>query len=392
MTLLLAPVVSEKGTFIADKHEQVIFRVAPDATKPEVKAAVELMFKVAGRRACRSQRQGQGEALRPLHRPPAQLEEGLRVPEAGPGNQLRGGGAKTMALVKVKPTSPGRRALVKVVNPDLHKGAPVASLVESAEARLGPQQQRPHHDAAQGRRPQAPLPHRRLPAQQGRHPGEGRAPRIRPEPQRQHRAAAVRGRRAPLHHRAARRRGRHAAHVGHRGRRSSRATACRCATSRSARRCTASRCSRARARRSRARPARRVQLLAREGIYAQLRLALGRDPQGARRLPRRRSAKSATKSTTCARSARRARNRWRGIRPTVRGIAMNPVDHPMGGRTNGGGGRHHPMSPWGTPAKGYKTRKNKRTDSDDRAPPSRDEGITRTWHVQSRKARSSTAT
>ncbi len=54
--------------------------------------------------------------------------------------------------------------------------------------------------------------------------------------------------------------------------------------------------------------------------------------------------------------------RWRGVRPTVRGIAMNPVDHPMGGRTNGGGGRHHPMSPWGTPAKGYKTRKNKRTD------------------------------
>ena len=46
MTLLLAPVVSEKGTFIADKHEQVIFHVVPDATKPEIKAAVELMWKV----------------------------------------------------------------------------------------------------------------------------------------------------------------------------------------------------------------------------------------------------------------------------------------------------------------------------------------------------------
>ena len=46
MTVLLAPIVSEKGTFIADKHEQVIFRVAQDATKPEIKAAVELMFKV----------------------------------------------------------------------------------------------------------------------------------------------------------------------------------------------------------------------------------------------------------------------------------------------------------------------------------------------------------
>ena len=46
MNVLLAPVISEKATFIADKHEQVVFRVAQDATKPEVKAAVELLFKV----------------------------------------------------------------------------------------------------------------------------------------------------------------------------------------------------------------------------------------------------------------------------------------------------------------------------------------------------------
>lgn len=46
MQVILAPVVSEKSTFVADKHEQVIFRVIPDATKPEIKAAVELMFKV----------------------------------------------------------------------------------------------------------------------------------------------------------------------------------------------------------------------------------------------------------------------------------------------------------------------------------------------------------
>ena len=46
MMVLLAPVISEKATQIADKHDQVVFRVAPDATKPEVKAAVELMFKV----------------------------------------------------------------------------------------------------------------------------------------------------------------------------------------------------------------------------------------------------------------------------------------------------------------------------------------------------------
>ncbi len=47
MTVLLAPVVSEKGTFVADKHNQAVFRVLQDATKPEVKAAVELMFKVS---------------------------------------------------------------------------------------------------------------------------------------------------------------------------------------------------------------------------------------------------------------------------------------------------------------------------------------------------------
>ena len=55
-------------------------------------------------------------------------------------------------------------------------------------------------------------------------------------------------------------------------------------------------------------------------------------------------------------------SRWRGVRPTVRGVAMNPVDHPHGGgegRTSGG---RHPVSPWGMPTKGYKTRTNKRTD------------------------------
>ncbi len=53
--------------------------------------------------------------------------------------------------------------------------------------------------------------------------------------------------------------------------------------------------------------------------------------------------------------------RWRGIRPTVRGAAMNPVDHPHGGGEGRSSGKRHPVSPWGTPTKGYKTRKNKRT-------------------------------
>jgi large subunit ribosomal protein L2 len=56
------------------------------------------------------------------------------------------------------------------------------------------------------------------------------------------------------------------------------------------------------------------------------------------------------------------RTRWMGIRPTVRGVAMNPIDHPHGGgegRTSGG---RHPVTPWGVPTKGKKTRKNKATD------------------------------
>ena len=55
--------------------------------------------------------------------------------------------------------------------------------------------------------------------------------------------------------------------------------------------------------------------------------------------------------------------RWRGIRPTVRGVAMNPVDHPHGGGEGKTSGGRHPVSPWGTPTKGYKTRHNKRSEN-----------------------------
>ncbi len=56
------------------------------------------------------------------------------------------------------------------------------------------------------------------------------------------------------------------------------------------------------------------------------------------------------------------RRRWKGVKPSVRGMAMNPVDHPLGGGEGVGKGRH-PVTPWGQPCKGYKTRHNKRTDS-----------------------------
>ena len=56
------------------------------------------------------------------------------------------------------------------------------------------------------------------------------------------------------------------------------------------------------------------------------------------------------------------RSRWLGVRPRVRGVAMNPVDHPMGGGEGRSSGGRHPCTPWGKPTKGYKTRKNRATD------------------------------
>ena len=105
-----------------------------------------------------------------------------------------------------------------------------------------------------------------------------------------------------------------------------------------------------------------VQLLAREGIYAQVRLRSG-EIRKVHVDCRAVIGEVGNEEHNLRSIGKAGANRWRGIRPTVRAICMNPVDHPMGGRTNGGGGWHHPVSPWGTPAKGYKTRKNKRTDT-----------------------------
>jgi len=103
-----------------------------------------------------------------------------------------------------------------------------------------------------------------------------------------------------------------------------------------------------------------VQLLAREGAYATLKLRSGELRKVL--LDCRATLGEVSNSEHNLRSLGKAgAKRWRGVRPTVRGVAMNPVDHPHGGgegRTSGG---RHPVSPWGTPTKGYKTRKNKRT-------------------------------
>jgi large subunit ribosomal protein L2 len=104
-----------------------------------------------------------------------------------------------------------------------------------------------------------------------------------------------------------------------------------------------------------------AQLLAKEGDYAQVRLPSGE----VRRV-----------HVDCMASigqvgnldhenisiGKAGRKRWMGIRPTVRGVAMNPVDHPLGGGEGKTSGGRHPVTPWGQPTRGYKTRNNKQTD------------------------------
>ena len=105
-----------------------------------------------------------------------------------------------------------------------------------------------------------------------------------------------------------------------------------------------------------------VQLVAREGSYVTVRLRSGEMRKI--HIDCRATVGEVGNSEHSLRSLGKAgAKRWRGVRPTVRGVAMNPVDHPHGGgegRTSGG---RHPVSPWGVPTKGKKTRSNKRTDN-----------------------------
>jgi large subunit ribosomal protein L2 len=105
-----------------------------------------------------------------------------------------------------------------------------------------------------------------------------------------------------------------------------------------------------------------AQVMAKEGEYVTLRL-----PSGEVRMVHKRCYATIGEVGNAEHenvvSGKAGRSRWLGIRPTVRGVAMNPVDHPHGGgegRTSGG---RHPVTPWGQPTKGYKTRKKKPSDN-----------------------------
>jgi large subunit ribosomal protein L2 len=266
-----------------------------------------------------------------------------------------------MALVKVKPTSNGRRSLVKVVNTSLHKGAPVASLVESQKRGSGRNNNghitmrhkggghKQHYRIVDFKRNKDGVPAKveRLEYDPNRSAnialllyadGERRyiiAPRgvaIGTQLMSGNEASIRPGNTLPLRN----------IPVG---------TTIHCIEMQPGKGAQMARSAGA-----------GVQLLAREGVYAQVRLRSGE----IRRVHvdcRATIGEVGNEEHSLRSIGKAGATRWRGIRPTVRAIAMNPVDHPMGGRTNGGGGWHHPVSPWGTPAKGYKTRKNKRTDS-----------------------------
>ena len=264
-------------------------------------------------------------------------------------------------LVKVKPTSPGRRGVVKVVNPNLYKGRPEASLVEKQSNTAG----RNHHGRITTRhKGGGHKQHYRLVDFKRNKDGiAAKVERIEYDPNRTANIALIcyadgerryiiapkglvvgqeiiSGSEAPI--------------------KSGNTLPIRNIPVGSVIHCIEMMPGKG-AQIARSAGA-SVQLLAREGIYAQLRLRSGE----IRRVHvecRATIGEVGNEEHNLRKIGKAGANRWRGIRPTVRGTAMNPVDHPHGGGEGRTGEGRVPVSPWGQPTKGYRTRSNKRTDS-----------------------------
>ncbi len=266
-----------------------------------------------------------------------------------------------MALVKVKPTSPGRRAVVKVVNPDLYKGRPHSGLTEkqnriagrNAHGRITVRHQggghKQNYRIVDFRRDKDGIP--------------AKVERIEYDPNRTANIALIlyadgerryivaprgvvvgqellSGANAPIKSGNAKQL--RNIPVG---------TTIHCVEMVPGKGAQLARSAGA-----------SVQLLAREGTYAQVRLRSGE----IRRIHvdcRATIGEVGNEENNLRKIGKAGAQRWRGIRPTVRGTAMNPIDHPHGGGEGKTGEGRVPVSPWGTPAKGYRTRNNKRTDS-----------------------------
>lgn len=264
-----------------------------------------------------------------------------------------------MALIKVKPTSPGRRGLLKVVTPELHKGRPYEPLLEKQTRGSGRNSYGRitvrHHGGGHKRR------YRVIDFRRDKDGVPGRVERLEYDPNRSAHLALVLyadgerryiiapkgvgagteilsgadapikpGNCLPLKH----------IPVG---------TTVHCVELKPG----------AGAQLARAAGA-GVQLVAREGNYAQVRLRSG-EVRLVHVDCRATIGEVGNSEHNLRKLGKAGAARWRGIRPTVRGTAMNPVDHPHGGGEGRSKGGNHPVSPWGVPTKGYKTRKNKRT-------------------------------
>jgi large subunit ribosomal protein L2 len=266
-----------------------------------------------------------------------------------------------MPLVKVKPTSAGRRALVKVVNPQLHKGKPHASLVEKKVRGSGRNNQgriTTRHQGGGHKRHYRVIDFRR-----NKDGVIGKVERLEYDPNRSAHIALVcyadgerryivapkglvvgaeivSGQDAPIR-------------VGNTlpVRNIPVGTTIHCVEMQPGKGAQLARAA-----------GTSVQLLAREGSYAQLRLRSGE----IRRVLidcRATIGEVGNEENSLRQFGKAGAMRWRGVRPTVRGVAMNPIDHPHGGGEGRTGTKRDPVSPWGTLTKGYRTRKNKRTES-----------------------------
>jgi len=266
-----------------------------------------------------------------------------------------------MALVKVKPTSPGRRSLVKVVNRDLYKGKPYAPLLESKSKRAG--RNNSGHVTMRHQGGGHKQHYRIIDFRRNKDAVPARVERIEYDPNRSANIALlcyadgerryiiapkgvtvgsqlISGPEAPI--------------------KDGNCMPLRNVPVGSTIHCVEMLPGKgAQIARS---AGTSVQLLAREGSYAQLRLRSGEIRRA--HVDCRATIGEVGNAEHSLRSIGKAgAKRWRGIRPTVRGVAMNPIDHPHGGGEGRTASAQPPVSPWGVLSKGYKTRKNKRTDS-----------------------------
>ena len=264
-----------------------------------------------------------------------------------------------MALIKVKPTSAGRRAVIKVVNPDLHKGAPYAPLLESQSKNAGRNHNgritvrhqggghKQHYRMIDFRRTKDGIPAKVERLEYDPNRSAHIALLCYADGERQYIIAPkgvsvgmqlVSGSDSPIK-------------VGNTLplRNIPVGTTIHCVEMMPGKGAQIARSA-----------GTSVQLLAREGAYAQLRLRSGEIRKV--HVDCKATIGEVGNSEHSLRSIGKAgAMRWRGVRPTVRGVVMNPVDHPHGGGEGKTAAGRHPVSPWGTPTKGYRTRRNKRT-------------------------------